>query len=154
MDIDGRKAEKTPDYIRPPSYTDDGKSMDWSLCKMRKGTPNEIFRAEFQELVNEKYNDHTRIYIDGSKKKEEVGYAVVTVQQSTRKRIKDQSSIISAEQKPIKGAIHKLSTTGVRRVIFTDYKHTVKNLRIDSIYFTYTYRAIEFFRLILYFKKR
>jgi hypothetical protein len=24
---------------------------------MRKGTPNEIFRAEFQELVNEKYND-------------------------------------------------------------------------------------------------
>jgi hypothetical protein len=28
---------------------------------------------------------------------------------------------------------------------------TVKNLRIDSIYFPYTYRAIEFFRLILYF---
>jgi hypothetical protein len=43
--------------------------MDRYLCKMRKGTPNEIFRAEFQELVNEKYNDHTtRIYTDGSKK--------------------------------------------------------------------------------------
>jgi hypothetical protein len=35
---------------------------------MRKGTPNEIFRADFQKLVNEKYNDHTRIYTDGSKK--------------------------------------------------------------------------------------
>jgi hypothetical protein len=28
MDIDGRKVEKTPDYIRQPWYTDDGKSMD------------------------------------------------------------------------------------------------------------------------------
>jgi hypothetical protein len=30
-DIDGRKLEKTPDHIRLPWYTDDGKSMDWSL---------------------------------------------------------------------------------------------------------------------------
>jgi hypothetical protein len=51
LDIDGRKVEKTLDYIRPPWYTDDGKRMDWSLCKIKKGTPNEIFRAEFQELV-------------------------------------------------------------------------------------------------------
>jgi hypothetical protein len=56
---------------------------------MRKGTPNEIFRAEFQELANEKYNDHPRIYIDGSKKEEKVGYAVVTDQQSTQRRIRD-----------------------------------------------------------------
>jgi hypothetical protein len=39
---------------------------------MRKEIPNEIFRAEFQELVNEKYNYHTRIYTDGSKKEEKV----------------------------------------------------------------------------------
>jgi hypothetical protein len=81
-DIDLRKVE-TPDYIRTPWYTDNGKSMDWSLCKMRKRTPIEIFRAEFQELLNEKYNNHTRIYTDGSKKEEKVGYAVVTDQQST-----------------------------------------------------------------------
>jgi hypothetical protein len=71
MDIDGRKVEKTPDYIRTPFYNDDhddGISMDWSLCKMKKGTPNEIFLAEFQELINEKYHDHTRIYTYGSKK--------------------------------------------------------------------------------------
>jgi disulfide oxidoreductase YuzD len=82
MDIDGRRMEKTPDYIRPLWYTDDGKSMDWSWCKMRKGTPNEIFRTKFQELVNEKNIDHTRIYTDGSKKEEKVGYVVVTDQQS------------------------------------------------------------------------
>jgi hypothetical protein len=32
-----------------------------------------IFHAEFQKLVNEKYNDPTRIYTDGSKKEEKVG---------------------------------------------------------------------------------
>jgi hypothetical protein len=41
----GHRWKKTPDYIRTPWYTDDGKSMDWSLCKMRKGTPIKIFRA-------------------------------------------------------------------------------------------------------------
>jgi hypothetical protein len=84
MDIDGRKVEKTPVYIKPPWYTDDEKSMDWSLCKMRKGTPNEIFRGEFQELVNEKYNNYTRIHTNGSKNDEKVGYVVVIDQQSTR----------------------------------------------------------------------
>jgi hypothetical protein len=68
LDIDGRKVAKTQDYIRPPWYTDDGKSMDWSICKMSEGTPNKICRAGFQELVNEKYNDHTKFYTDGSKK--------------------------------------------------------------------------------------
>jgi ribonuclease HI len=94
--------------------------MDWSLCKMRKGTPNEIFRAEFQELINEKYNDHTRIYTDGPVKEEKVGYAFETNQQSTRRRIRDQSSIFSAEQEAIIDAIQKLPTAGVRRVIFSD----------------------------------
>jgi hypothetical protein len=64
MDIDGRKVEKTPNYIRSPWYTDDGKSMD-CVFKMRRRTPNEIFHADFQEVLNEKYNDLTRIYTDG-----------------------------------------------------------------------------------------
>jgi hypothetical protein len=64
---------------------------------MRERTPNEIFRAEFQKLVNEKHNDHTKIYTGGSKKEENGGYVVVTDQQSTRRRIRDQSSIFSAE---------------------------------------------------------
>jgi hypothetical protein len=81
---------------------------------MRKRTPNEIFRAEFQELENEKYNDHTRIYTAVSKKEEKLGYGVVTDQQSTHKRIRDQSSIFSAKQETIIDAIQKLPTTGVR----------------------------------------
>jgi hypothetical protein len=84
---------------------------------MRKGSPNQKFHAEFQELVNEKYNDHTSIYTDGSEKEAKVGYAVLTDQQSTRRKIRNQSSIYSAWNI---GAIRKLPTTGVRGVIFTD----------------------------------
>jgi ribonuclease HI len=91
----------------------------WEKYGLKKGTPNEIFCAEFQELVNEKSNDHARIYTDGSKKEEKVGYAVVTDQQSTQIRIGDQSSKVSAEQEAIIGAIQKLPIAGVRGVIFT-----------------------------------
>jgi hypothetical protein len=98
----------------------------WEKYGLRKGTPNEIFRAEFQELVNEKYNEHTRIYTDdGSKKEEKVGYAVVTDQESTQRKIRDQSSKLSAEQEAIIGAVQKLPTTGVRGVIFTDSVSTM-----------------------------
>jgi hypothetical protein len=92
-------------------------SLDFSLCKMRKGAQNEIFRAEFQELVNEKYNDHTRIFTVGSNKKEKVGYAVVTNQQSTRRRRSHKSSIFSAEQ--------EATDNGVRGVIYTDSLSTM-----------------------------
>jgi ribonuclease HI len=111
--IDERNVEKTPDYIRPPWYTDDRKNMNYSLCKMKKGTPNELFYAKFQELVIEIYNNHTRVYTDGSKK------------ESTRRKIRDQSSIFSAKQEAIIGAIQKLPTTGVREVIFTDSLSTM-----------------------------
>jgi hypothetical protein len=43
---------------------------------------------------------------------------------STR-RIRDQSSIFSAEQEVIIGAIQKLPTMGVRGVIFTDSPSTI-----------------------------
>jgi hypothetical protein len=62
---------------------------------------------------------------DGSKREEKVGYVVVTDQQSTRRRIKDQSSIFRAEQEAIIDTIHKLPTTGVRGVIFTDSLSTM-----------------------------
>jgi hypothetical protein len=122
MKIDGRKVKKTPNYIIPPRYTDDGKNMDCFLCKMRKGTysaPNS------KNWLTKNTNDHTRIYTEGSKKEEKVGYVVVTDQQSTRRRIRDQSSLISAEQEAIIGAIQKLPTTGVRGVIFTDSLSTM-----------------------------
>jgi hypothetical protein len=65
--------------------------MDWSLCQMRKGTPNDIFHAKFQELVKE-----------GRKSR-------------IRGRIRAQSSIFSVEQEAIIDAIQKLPTTGAEK---------------------------------------
>jgi ribonuclease HI len=56
---------------------------------------------------------------------EKVGYAVVTDQQSTRRRIRNQPSIFSAKQEAIIDEIQKPSTTGVRGVIFTDSLRTM-----------------------------
>jgi hypothetical protein len=78
---------------------------------MRKGTPNEIFCAEFQELVNEKYKEGKKI---------------------TRKRIRDQSSIFSVEQEAIIGAIQKLPSTRVKRVIFTDSLSTMMSASVNN----------------------
>jgi hypothetical protein len=36
MDIDGRKMEKTPGYIKRPRTPTMGKVLDWSLCKIKK----------------------------------------------------------------------------------------------------------------------
>jgi hypothetical protein len=80
MDIDGRKVEKTPDYMRPPWYTDDGKSLDWSLCKMRKGTPNEIFRIP-RTCKRKIQRPHKDLQLHRRKKEEKVGYAFVIVHQ-------------------------------------------------------------------------
>jgi hypothetical protein len=48
-----------------------------------------------------------------------------TDQLSTRRKIRDQSSIFSAEHEAYIGAIQKLPTTGVRGVIFTDSLSTM-----------------------------
>jgi hypothetical protein len=39
MDIDRRKVEKTPDYIRTPWYTDDGKSFNFNFNLFFKKMP-------------------------------------------------------------------------------------------------------------------
>jgi hypothetical protein len=51
-----------------------------------------------------------------SKRREKVGYAVVTDQQSIRRRITDQSSIFSAKKEIIIDAMQKLETKRVREV--------------------------------------
>jgi hypothetical protein len=101
-------------YKNATTYTDDGKSMDWSLCKMRKATPNKILQEQLNTTTTQGFTP--------TKKEEKVGYAVVIDQQSTRRRIRDQSSIFSTKKEAIIDAIPK---TGVRGVIFTDSLSTM-----------------------------
>jgi hypothetical protein len=69
-------------------------------------------------VLNDKYKDlHRRV--------KEIRIRVVTDQQSTRRRMRNQSSIFSSEQEAIIDAIQKLPTTGVRGVRFTDSLSTM-----------------------------
>jgi hypothetical protein len=57
--------------------------------------------------LKEKYERHTQIYTDGSKKEEEeVGYAVVWEEETIKKKIHPQNSIYSTEQSAIINSIY------------------------------------------------
>jgi ribonuclease HI len=51
-----------------------------------------------QQILKEKYKKHIKIYTDGSKKVEKVGFAVITPDKNFRKKQKPQNTIYSAEQ--------------------------------------------------------
>jgi hypothetical protein len=56
------------------------------------------FLAETAKILEEKYNEHIKIYTNGSKKDEKAGCAVITPDQKFRKRLKPQSTVYSDEQ--------------------------------------------------------
>jgi ribonuclease HI len=67
--------------------------------------------------LEDKHNEHIKIYTDGSKKDEIVGCAVITPDQKFRTRLKPQTTVYSAEQEAIIKAIYVTQRTGERRVI-------------------------------------
>jgi hypothetical protein len=58
-----------------------------------KGSSSIRFRAETATIPEEKFNEHIKIYTDGSKKDEKVGCTVITPYQKFRKRLKPQNTI-------------------------------------------------------------
>jgi hypothetical protein len=85
-----KKIKITSQYNRPRWTTIDHQQHDFELCANER-----------------KYERHTKIYTDGSKKEEEeVGYAVVWEEQTIKMKIHPQNSIYSAEQSAIINAIY------------------------------------------------
>jgi hypothetical protein len=62
----------------------------------RRGTSYDRFQAETFRILNEKYEHHSKIYTDGSKKDEKVGYAVVLSESTIKRRQFPQNSIFRA----------------------------------------------------------
>jgi hypothetical protein len=78
--------------------------IDKFLCAIPKGSSSIRFRSETAKILEEKYNEHIKIYMDGSKKHEKVGCVVITPDQKFRKRLNPQNMDYSAE--PIIKAIY------------------------------------------------
>jgi hypothetical protein len=83
-------------------------------------TNNQRFRAETNRILEENYEHHTKIYTDGSKKEEDVGYAVIWEEQTIKRKIHPQNSIYRAEQSAIINATYSLWKKDGPKVIITD----------------------------------
>jgi hypothetical protein len=99
LQIDTRKIERLPQYFRPPSKNIDHNRFDYELCAIQRGASNEKSQAETFRILNEKYEHHSKIYTDGSKKDEKVGYAVVLSESRIKRRQFPQNSIYRSSTK-------------------------------------------------------
>jgi ribonuclease HI len=126
MEYLGKKQINTRKIERSPPWTNiDHNRFDYELCSIRRGASNERFQAETFRILNKKYENHSKIYTDGSNKDEKVGYAVVLSENTMKGRQFPQNSITSAEQSAIINAIYSTASCNQKRVIITDSLSTI-----------------------------
>jgi disulfide oxidoreductase YuzD len=123
--LDTRKIERLPRYFRPPWTNIDHNRFDYELCAIRRGASNDRFQSTTFHILNEKYEHHSKIYTDGSKKDEKVGYVVVLCETTINRKQFPQNSIYSAEQSDIVNAIYSTANCNQKRVIITDSLSTI-----------------------------
>jgi hypothetical protein len=84
LQIDVRRIETTPYYLRTPWKKNRYEQIEQSLS-IPKGSSSIRFRAETAKILEEKYNEHIKIFTDGFKKDEKVRCGVITPDQKFRK---------------------------------------------------------------------
>jgi hypothetical protein len=73
LQIDTRKIERSPQYFRAPWTNIYHNRFDYELCVIRRGASSERYQAEI--FAPSTFEHHSKIYTEGSKKDEKVGYA-------------------------------------------------------------------------------
>jgi hypothetical protein len=86
LQIDPRRIEQTPPHHRPPWIELTNNQYDFELCSIGGGASGERFRQETARILENKYKHHIKIYTDGSKKEDRVGYSVIWNQQKIKKK--------------------------------------------------------------------
>jgi hypothetical protein len=76
-------------------------------------------------MLDEDYGKHVKIYTDGSKMRDTVGYVIVKEEHTIKKRILPQNTVFSAEQSGIIGAIQSEKNRKHKIVITTDFPSTI-----------------------------
>ena len=110
--IDSEKVRK------PPPWEQYKVNFDTSLTEFDKGSTNAlVFQKEFSN-VKEKYNDHYEIYTDGSKQDHRAAaafYLPRDPEYSSLARLKDNSSVFSAELEAILMALKTIKSKLTKR---------------------------------------
>jgi ribonuclease HI len=86
---------------------------------------NERFPQYFRPPWTNIDEHNSRIYTDGSKRNEKVGYAVVLIESTVKRRQFPQNLIYSAEQSAIINAFNSTANYNQKRVITTDSLNTI-----------------------------
>ena len=108
-------------------------NIRYSLLKKKSNYADYQFQAEFQQLVNNKYSNFTKIYTDGSKNNNNCGCAVfvdTTPPTIIKKRLPETSSVFNAELYAIYQApIYINSTTTSHNSNFVIFSDSLSSLQ-------------------------
>jgi ribonuclease HI len=75
---------------------------------------------EFNKIIADKYTSFEKVYTDGSKYNDKMGYAIVTPEKTTTTNIWGHASVYTAEIRTIKTAISTTPENGKKKHILTD----------------------------------
>ena len=140
----------------PPCYS---KPIDVCLdltVYPKAETPAHVYIAKFNEIKSTKYPDYTHFYTDGSKTDEITSYGVFSNLGTSSSRIRNLSSIFTAEAEGIKRALRFiLISPNINRkyVIFSDSKSVLESLQNFSTKNTVIKETIDLIQRILISRK-
>jgi ribonuclease HI len=123
--IDISRIEMSPRYNRPPWKPLNEKQFDVRLSAFGPGNSSERYRTKTAGTLDEDCGNHVKIYTDGSKLGDKVGYDIVKEAHTIKKRILPQKTVFSAEQSAIIGAIQSETNSRNEIVIITDSLRTI-----------------------------
>jgi ribonuclease HI len=123
--IDIRRIEMVPRYDRPPWKPVTGRKFDVRLSAFGPGTSSELYRTKMARMLDEDYGRHVKIFTDGSKMGDKVGYAIVKEDTRSRKEFYLKTWCLVAEQSAIIMAIQSERKNRHEIVIITDSLSTI-----------------------------
>ena len=130
IDCSKIKPNFIPDF--PVCYSKDI-DVSFALSMYDKSSTSEVvYKAAFSELVDLRYKDHLHFYTDGSKKDEKASYGFFSSLGVGSARIRDDSSIFSAEIGAIFRVLSHIAVsprTKGKFVIFCDSKSVLESIQ-------------------------
>jgi hypothetical protein len=100
-----RRIKMVPRYDNPPWKSVNGRQFDGRFSAFGPGTSNKRYRTETARTLDDDHGKHVKIFTNGSKMGDKVGYAIVKEERTIKKIILPQNTVYSAEQSAIIGAI-------------------------------------------------
>ena len=120
--------------IDTPTWKIASVRFDLILCELRKGGTHEaVYRVAFQELVQERYRNHAKIFTDESKSKEGVGTAAVQTDTVRRTSLQLHAAVYTAEVQAISLALNMVEKREHQQwLLCTDSVSAIETLRNKS----------------------